>query len=138
MNQIDTMKLALDFAIMHHTDAGYTEVRYAVQAALREALAEQPPVQEPVAWIHVDPCLPSVMNLEWKKAAPGYVGEWLKYPLYTSPQFAAAPQPAQRTPLTPAEVHGMAEAHGIDGDARHWYVVGLVDAQAKHNIKEQP
>lgn len=49
----EAMKLALDFAIMHHTDAGYTEVRYAVQSALREALAEQPaPVQqEPVAAI---------------------------------------------------------------------------------------
>jgi len=44
--------------------------------------------------------------------------------------------PTQRKPLTPSEVHGMAEAHGIDGDARHWYVVGLMDAQAKHNIKE--
>jgi hypothetical protein len=37
-------------------------------------------------------------------------------------------------PITPAEVHGMAEAHGIDGDARHWYVVGITDSEKHHGI----
>ena len=51
--------------------------------------------------------------------------------------LAPAAQPA--VPLTPAEVHGMAEAHGIDGDARHWYVVGITDSEKHHKItKGQP
>lgn len=48
----------------------------------------------------------------------------------------AQPAPA---PISPAEVHGMAEAHGIDGEARHWYVVGITDSEKRHGItKGQP
>jgi hypothetical protein len=42
-------------------------------------------------------------------------------------------QPA--VPLTPAKVNAMAEAHGIDGDARHWFVVGITDCESSHGIK---
>jgi hypothetical protein len=45
--------------------------------------------------------------------------------------------PAAPAPITPAEVHGMAEAHGIDGDARHWYVVGIADSEKHHGITEK-
>jgi hypothetical protein len=48
---------------------------------------------------------------------------------YTAP--IAAP-----VPLTPAEVHGMAEAHGIDGEARHWFVIGITDSEKRHGIKK--
>jgi hypothetical protein len=45
--------------------------------------------------------------------------------------------PAAPVPLTPAEVHGMAEAHGIDGEARHWHVVGIADSEKRHGITEK-
>ena len=35
-----TVKLALDLAIMHHTDDGYAELRAKVRSATKEALAE--------------------------------------------------------------------------------------------------
>jgi len=45
----EALKLALDLAIMHHTDAGYDELRLKVRQLSKEALAQ--PEQEPVAWM---------------------------------------------------------------------------------------
>ena len=38
--QIDAIKLALDFATMHHTDVGYAELRAKVRSAIKETLAD--------------------------------------------------------------------------------------------------
>jgi hypothetical protein len=54
--------------------------------ALRQLLEAQPePVQEPVAWMHVDAYQPSNRHLEWKENCKGYLGDWIKHPLYTTP-----------------------------------------------------
>jgi len=47
-----------------------------------------PPVAEPVAWIHVDAYQPSNRHLEWKENCKGYEGDWVKHPLYTTPPAA--------------------------------------------------
>ena len=44
----EALKLALDLAIMHHSDDGYAELRSKVRQLAKEALAQ--PEQEPVAW----------------------------------------------------------------------------------------
>jgi hypothetical protein len=54
--------------------------------AIKQALAA--PVQEPVAWIHVDAYQPSNRHLEWKENCKGYEGDWVKHPLYTTPPAA--------------------------------------------------
>jgi hypothetical protein len=66
---------------------GYTieEVDDAI-TAIKQALAA--PVQEPVAWIHVDAYQPSNRHLEWKENCKGYEGDWVKHPLYTTPPAA--------------------------------------------------
>ena len=46
----EALKLALDLAIMHHSDDGYAELRSKVRQLAKEALAQ--PEQEPAAWIH--------------------------------------------------------------------------------------
>ncbi len=104
--------------------------------AIREALAEQPAQQGPVAWMiwtH-GPVLVFMnkdeANLEFDRLNHTYPAPTrMLVPLYTSPL-------AQRKPLTPEQVNRMAEAHAIDGDARHWFVVGLTDGEAAHGIKE--
>ena len=48
IEHIDVLKLALDLAIMHHSDDGYAELRAKVHVAAKAALAQ--PAQEPVAW----------------------------------------------------------------------------------------
>ena len=90
--------------------------------------AQPAPVQEPVAWTVIGKVT------DWSKDFHPYRTQIHQRPVYTTPPAA---QPA--VPLTPAEVHGMAEAHGIDGDARHWYVVGITDSEKHHKItKGQP
>jgi hypothetical protein len=49
MTDKETLKLALDLVIMHHTDDGYSELRQKVRHAIKQALAA--PVQEPVATV---------------------------------------------------------------------------------------
>ena len=44
----EALKLALDLAIMHHSDDGYAELRSKVRQLAKEALAQDE--QEPVAW----------------------------------------------------------------------------------------
>ena len=52
----EALTLALDLAIMHHSDDGYAELRSKVRQLAKEALAltstpcEVQPEQEPVAW----------------------------------------------------------------------------------------
>ena len=65
---------------------GAPEYIYEAIAALREAMAEQPAQQEPVAWIVEDQ---SGERLEWASDAHSCHGV-PTFPLYTSP-------PAQRT-----------------------------------------
>ena len=50
IEHIDVLKLALDLAIMHHSDDGYAELRSKVRQLAKEALAQ--PEQEPVAWMN--------------------------------------------------------------------------------------
>jgi hypothetical protein len=49
-------------------------------------------------------------------------------------ELAALKAPPAPVPITAAEVHGMAESHGIDGDARFWYVAGITDTEKHHGI----
>ena len=51
--------------------------------------------QEPVAWMHVAANMPSNRHLEWNENHPGYRGDWIKHPLYTTPPAA----PVQEKPL---------------------------------------
>ena len=41
MDKDEALKLALDLAIMHHTDDGYSELRQKVRHAIKQALAAQ-------------------------------------------------------------------------------------------------
>jgi hypothetical protein len=50
MTKDEALKLALDLAIMHHTDDEYAGLRAKVHVAAKAALAQ--PAQEPVAWMH--------------------------------------------------------------------------------------
>jgi hypothetical protein len=71
-------------------EAEFVEPALKAITAIKQALAA--PVQEPVAWIHVDAYQPSNRHLEWKENCKGYEGDWVKHPLYTTPPAA---QPAQ-------------------------------------------
>jgi hypothetical protein len=95
--------------------------------------AQTAPVQEPVAWLEI------LRNN--KTATDEVIGAFLRGHAehLTGETFVLTTPPAAPVPITPAEVHGMAEAHGIDGDARHWYVVGITDSEKHHGItKGQP
>ena len=73
----------------------------------------------------------------WHKVWPD-AGSFVRASADDLKKFAKAVSAAP-APITPAEVHGMAEAHGIDNDARHWYVVGITDSEKHHGItKGQP
>lgn len=101
---------------------------------MREALGEpeQPAQQEPVA--RMDEIWASENGHEIPGKTELYAEFFNEPPpkgtlLYTSLQA--------RVPLTPTQVNSMVEKHGIDGDARHWYVIGLVDGEAAHGIGEK-
>ena len=68
----EALKLALDLAIMHHSDEGYAELRSKVRQLAKEALAqdEQGSSQEPVAWR--DRTYGTLMHQEWLDADPLY------------------------------------------------------------------
>jgi hypothetical protein len=81
----------------------------------------------------------AVNKLDDQMAAGNYDGKGCSIEQAWNCLLDAAPTPPAPVPITPAEVHGMAEAHGIDGDARHWYVVGITDSEKRHGItKGQP
>ena len=61
---------------------------------LEAALAES--VQEPAAWMHTDAYNPKNRHLEWSENRRGYLGDWIKTPLYAAP--------LQRKPLTEEEI----------------------------------
>jgi hypothetical protein len=83
MNKDEALQMCLEYI---ETDAH--ERKY-VRHAIKQALAA--PVQEPVAWIHVDAYQPSNRHLEWKENCKGYEGDWVKHPLYTTPPAQPAP-----------------------------------------------
>lgn len=92
---------ALKAALVEDAMQKFTDVNQELQAVLGCDHCNQPlyaaikcrvcgrvtePVQEPVAWIHTDPDKPRVKFLEWRENEPGYRGDWIKTPLYTTPQ----------------------------------------------------
>jgi hypothetical protein len=114
--------------------------------------AQPAPVREPVAWL-----IPGSITTDFELAkangdsavALGKIStqQWNPEDHYKdgwrdaleSVKRATPPAQPAPVPITPAEVHGMAESHGIDGDARHWYVVGITDSEKHHGItKGQP
>jgi hypothetical protein len=79
------------------------------------------PVQEPVAWIHVDAYQPSNRHLEWKENCKGYEGDWVKHPLYTTPPAQPAPvqEPVAGQPL-PCPFCGHIGLDFSDGETYRW------------------
>ena len=90
----EAMKLALE-ALKQIDEAMPFPVAKLAQAALREALAEQPAQQEPVAWYDSKTGWTDFHSFKPARKPSAPDAEWL--PLYTSP-------PAQRKPLTDGEV----------------------------------
>jgi len=127
---IEAMKLALEALEMGlgQVSGDYdTAVQKAIGAAtaLRTAI-EQMERAEPVMWVMPDGKIVDKHGLGfYKGTSPND-----RTPLYTTPPAA---QPALK-PLTPESVNSMAERHALEGDARHWYVVGIVDGEAAHGI----
>ena len=96
--------------------------------------AQPAPVQEPVAWMEHEWSGSGLRHLHFERREQSVRDEVMNpiwTPLYTTPPA----QPALK-PLTPELVNSMAERHALDGDDRHWYVVGIVDSEAAHGIKE--
>jgi hypothetical protein len=92
------------------------------------------PVQEPVAWIHVDAYQPSNRHLEWKENCKGYEGDWVKHPLYTTP--TAAPDLQAELDATNRQVEILSDAlaesrREIDA------LVALARADERERIKEE-
>jgi hypothetical protein len=100
---------------------------------LEKALAAQPaPVQEPVAtdWERIA----KVQNAKLMAMCNEPKAFEQLCEIMDKYEALRPTPPAAPVPITPAEVHGMAEAHGIYGDARHWYVVGITDTEKHHGI----
>ena len=74
----EALKLALDLAIMHHSDDGYAELRSKVRQLAKEALAQ--PEQEPVGEFKQSPHV-NYPTLVWNN---GYVAKFGDK-LYTTP-----------------------------------------------------
>jgi len=77
----EALKLALDLAIMHHSDDGYAELRSKVRQLVKEALAQ--PEQEPVAFgmLRADGLILDVICPDEHES---FAGEYT-IPLYTTP-----------------------------------------------------
>ena len=130
----EAMKLALE-ALEHMLEDAKQErltVEYwneCVDAitALREALAEQPAQQEPVAYA-VYHRKGGGKSLHWPEqhSPDGDANEYQLVPLYTSP-------PAQRKPLTDEQIYDMYNEPRSDAE-----MVEFARAiEAAHNIKEK-
>ena len=63
-----------------------------LRAALAEPTTGDSSEVEPVAWMHTDAYNPKNRHLEWSENRRGYLGDWIKTPLYAAP--------LQRPPLT--------------------------------------
>jgi hypothetical protein len=87
------VEAALKAAHMHSTPESRKDMRRAIEAALREALVEQPAQQEPFATVYSFNDLGGVYELVSPPKYRPPVGSHL----YTSP-------PAQRKPLTDEEI----------------------------------
>ena len=121
----EALKLALDLATMHHTDAGYAALRAKVRSASKEALAQ--PEQKPVAWI--------CHGADGKHDIDFYQDEIDAIPvatmLYTTP--------SQRKPLTDEQIGQAArDAHIAFCLNKHQtYEHAITRAiEAAHGIKE--
>lgn len=77
---------ALEQCGLNDTHRSY-QFEHAARAALRAALAQQEPVQEPVAWLY--------------EAGANRTLHWNKPPLYGTPLYLSPPQ---RQPLTDEEI----------------------------------
>ena len=143
MNTNEVLKLALEAleageyyiddleAIVYAADdLGTHEDRAKMQSAvtaLREALAEQPAQQEPVAYA-VYHRKGGGKSLHWpEQHSPDFdANEYQLVPLYTSP-------PAQRKPLTDEQIYDMYNEPRSDAE-----MVEFARAiEAAHNIKEK-
>jgi hypothetical protein len=141
-------KEALKLALEAMEDHGHAWARHEVQysnamIALREALAEQPAQQTPVAWMY-DQAKYRENDLRGRQWAfncfsqnKPWVDDMVRNltPLYTSP-------PAQRKPLTDEEIKQFASKHLDVGDgayATHFVTGDVAFAraiEAAHGIKE--
>ena len=116
---------------------GAPEYIYEAITALREALAEQPAQQEPVAWMWR--CKPYCNWPEWsvslkRPADSGCDGHkrtegYEDVPLYTTPP--------QRKPLTDERMWALWNSHGIDDMNQQEAIAFARDIEAAHGIKEK-
>ena len=90
------------------------------EKALREALAEQPVQQEPVAWISTGPA----RMIHWTADKPAYGDDWV--PLYTAPP--------QCKPLTDEDVERIVREARV-GEHGIGYTIARA-IEAAHGIKE--
>ena len=123
----EAMKLALE-ALKQIDEAMPFPVAKLAQAALREALAEQPAQQEPVAWVtglHAGRCVIKTIN----PAAILPVG----IALYTSPQ------PAQRTwvGLTDEEIARIVSLAGFAPDWVEAHIATQIVRVLEAKLKEK-
>ena len=108
----EALKLALDLAIMHHSDDGYAELRSKVRQLAKEALAptstpcEVQPEQEPVATID---SLEQEIYENTREFVSLNVMEWLLNRLNTTPP---KPEPHNFCPRCGKRLIGMAFAAG--------------------------
>ena len=113
-----------------------------IEVAIREALAEQPAQQEPVAWLVCENWRKHSLFFteegaeDFKNAAQreddlsGNLARWKAKPLYTSP-------PAQRKPLTRDQVKAMMVENGYDQASpqeRADFINGLRHGEVAHGI----
>ena len=138
--QTEALKLALEYITQSGFQTGINEVI----TAIREALAEQPAQQEPVAWLD-GPHL--VMRSDWRDRA-NYKGPWVDMgraipdswvpALYTSPP---ASKPDFKAFKEWAEAAGYDTAYTYDTDRSRWLCLNSMTAdlwkawQAAHGIK---
>ena len=91
-------------ANLRHT---LTEVGYELGMMFKPQRPAEP-VQEPVAWMHTDAYNPKNRHLEWSENRRGYLGDWIKTPLYAAPP--------RRKPLTEEEIYGMYSEPSSDAE----------------------
>ena len=128
----EAMKLALDLAIMHHTDEGYYELRSKVRVAAKEALAKQEQV-EPVAFI--TPLMESQMFDDWcpYKGNPDPRVVWAAAIEAVNGLLLGATPQQQRKPLTMFDTEKLAKQCGVEWTTR---IDKLCKLASSHSTKE--
>jgi hypothetical protein len=127
----EAMKLALEaFEYIEHNYMSLPAPATKAITALREALAEQPAQQEPVAW----PCL--IAEADFSENTVTLEMQCTDYKVSAGKHWLSKSPPAQRKPLTDEQMWSLWNSQGDDAMEQTAAITFARAIEAAHGIKE--